>query len=90
MFLWWFGSYPLSGQAPTHVEVELGCDNEIDKFIIHWLNFQTRFEAFLSRKNKLITCVIMFVFFNPGVNYDSFLYLDPINVLTMGDDVSYM
>jgi hypothetical protein len=21
------GSYPLSSQAPTHVEVELGCDN---------------------------------------------------------------
>jgi hypothetical protein len=24
---WWVGSYPLSIQAPTHVEVELGCDN---------------------------------------------------------------
>ena len=23
----WVGSYPLSSQAPTHVEVELGCDN---------------------------------------------------------------
>jgi hypothetical protein len=22
------GSYPLSSQAPTHVEVELGCDNK--------------------------------------------------------------
>jgi hypothetical protein len=26
---WWVvGSYPLSRQAPTHVEVELGCDNK--------------------------------------------------------------
>ena len=26
---WWggVGSYPLLSQAPTHVEVELGCDN---------------------------------------------------------------
>ena len=24
---WWVGSYSLSSQAPTHVEVELGCDN---------------------------------------------------------------
>jgi hypothetical protein len=26
---WWggMGSYPLLSQAPTHVEVELGCDN---------------------------------------------------------------
>ena len=23
----WVASYPLSSQAPTHVEVELGCDN---------------------------------------------------------------
>jgi hypothetical protein len=23
------GSYPLSSQAPAHVEVELGCDNKI-------------------------------------------------------------
>ena len=23
----WVASYPLSCQAPTHVEVELGCDN---------------------------------------------------------------
>ena len=23
------GSYPLSSQAPTHVEVELGCDNYV-------------------------------------------------------------
>ena len=23
----WVGAYPLSSQAPTHVEVELGCDN---------------------------------------------------------------
>ena len=26
---WWVGSYPLSSQAPTHVEVELGCDNYV-------------------------------------------------------------
>ena len=25
--LWWVGPYPLSSQTPTHVEVELGCDN---------------------------------------------------------------
>jgi hypothetical protein len=24
----WVGSYPLLSQAPTHVEVELGCDND--------------------------------------------------------------
>ena len=24
---WWVGSYQLSGSLPTHVEVELGCDN---------------------------------------------------------------
>ena len=24
------GSYPLLSQAPTHVEVELGCDNKYD------------------------------------------------------------
>ena len=24
---WWVASYPLSSQAPAHVEVELGCDN---------------------------------------------------------------
>jgi hypothetical protein len=24
---WWVGSYPLLSQAPTPVEVELGCDN---------------------------------------------------------------
>ena len=25
--VWWVGSFPLSSQAPTHVEVDLGCDN---------------------------------------------------------------
>ena len=25
----WVGSYPLSSHAPTHVEVELGCDNTV-------------------------------------------------------------
>jgi hypothetical protein len=25
---WWVGSYPLSSQAPTPVEVELGCDKK--------------------------------------------------------------
>ena len=26
---WWVGSYPLLSQAPTPVEVELGCDNDL-------------------------------------------------------------
>jgi hypothetical protein len=25
----WVASYPLLSQAPTHVEVELGCDNSL-------------------------------------------------------------
>ena len=31
----WVASYPLSSQAPTHVEVELGCDNYYT--VSYWL-----------------------------------------------------
>ena len=30
--IWWVASYPLLSQAPTHVEIELGCDNRVLKF----------------------------------------------------------
>jgi hypothetical protein len=32
------GSYPLLSQAPTHVEVELGCDN-LNSVSLLWLLF---------------------------------------------------
>jgi hypothetical protein len=31
------GSYPLSSQAPTHVEVELGCDNYSGWWLGGWV-----------------------------------------------------
>jgi hypothetical protein len=36
---WWVASYPLSSQAPTPVEVELGCDNKLTKLPIVFNNF---------------------------------------------------
>jgi hypothetical protein len=31
---WWAASYPLLSQAPTQVEVELGCDKKINGILI--------------------------------------------------------
>ena len=41
---WVVGSYPLSSQAPTPVEVELGCDNSqnMDKLVLIVLLFKIR------------------------------------------------
>jgi hypothetical protein len=36
--VWWVGSYPLLSQAPTQVEVELGCDNSSSRQP-RWLKF---------------------------------------------------
>ena len=37
------GSYPLSSQAPTHVEVELGCDN-CESYSVSILMWQTYYD----------------------------------------------
>ena len=50
------GSYPLSSQAPTHVEVELGCDN---LFVSVTLEAQGIMPGHDRNKNQCVFCNII-------------------------------
>ena len=55
------GSYPLSSQAPTHVEVELGCDN-LATYRINIIMPHFKTSTFTYELNSLsITIIIIFI-----------------------------
>ena len=74
------GSYPLLSQAPTHVEVELGCDNSDARVSYHkdktykCLNDLFKDMIYFRHDSKYLRSAFLFlVMYEPGKEVSEFL-----------------